>query len=293
MKRVLVAGATGYIGRFVAQAFKRHGHWVRVLARSPDKLGRRGVNLEPAIADMVDETFVGEATRPETLAGLCDRVDVVFSSVGITRQRDGVTFMDVDYQGNRNILDRAVESSVERFIFIHVFNAHLFGDLEMVRARGRFVNELRESSIPSSVICPTGYFSDMGEFFRMAQRGTVYLLGDGQARINPIHGADLAEVCVDALNTNPAELAAGGPDTYTHQQIAELAFSVLGKPPRIRRIPIWLVKTILAPVRPFSKRIHTLGNFMTTVSENDFVAPAIGNHSLRDFFEELAEADRR
>jgi len=33
MKKVLVAGATGYLGRFVVQEFKKRGYWVRALAR--------------------------------------------------------------------------------------------------------------------------------------------------------------------------------------------------------------------------------------------------------------------
>ena len=39
MKRILVAGATGYLGGFVAREFKSQGHFVRALARSPEKLG--------------------------------------------------------------------------------------------------------------------------------------------------------------------------------------------------------------------------------------------------------------
>lgn len=38
MKRVLVAGATGYLGRFVTQEFRFRVHLVRALARSPEKL---------------------------------------------------------------------------------------------------------------------------------------------------------------------------------------------------------------------------------------------------------------
>ena len=72
MNRVLVAGATGYLGRFVAREFKERGDWVRVLARKPEKLKTAGPSLEPAIADLVDDVFVGEVTRPETLRGLCE-----------------------------------------------------------------------------------------------------------------------------------------------------------------------------------------------------------------------------
>src|SRR6185437_16481110 len=118
MIRVLVAGATGYLGRFVAKEFKVRGYWVRVLARNPDKLKTPGPFLEPAIADLVDDVFVGEVTKPETLRGLCDGIKVVFSSIGISRQRDRLSYMDVDYQGNRNLLDLAVAAQVRKFVFI-------------------------------------------------------------------------------------------------------------------------------------------------------------------------------
>jgi uncharacterized protein YbjT (DUF2867 family) len=97
MKRILVAGATGYLGGFVER-----GHLVRAQARSPGK-------LDP-IRESLDEIVEAEVTRPETLNTVCDGMDAVFSSIGITRQRDGLTFMDVDYQANRNLLDAALKA---------------------------------------------------------------------------------------------------------------------------------------------------------------------------------------
>jgi hypothetical protein len=49
----------------------------------------------------------------------------------------------------------------------------------------------------------------------------------------------------------------GGPVTYTHREIAELAFAALGKQPQVRREPVWLVKAALPLVRLFSKRYYT------------------------------------
>jgi uncharacterized protein YbjT (DUF2867 family) len=57
---VLVAGATGYLGRFVTQGLKARGCFVRVLARSPEKLDR--------VQGLPDEIVKAEVTRPETLA---------------------------------------------------------------------------------------------------------------------------------------------------------------------------------------------------------------------------------
>ena len=97
--KVLVAGATGYLGGFVVKALKESGYRVRALGRTEAKLTH--------LADFIDERFVGEVTRPDSLAGICSDIDFVFSSIGITRQRDGVTYEAVDYQGNKNLLDAA------------------------------------------------------------------------------------------------------------------------------------------------------------------------------------------
>ncbi len=83
MKKVLVAGATGHLGQFVVKALKSKGYWIRALGRNP-------ANLAP-VEEYADELFIGEATDPASLNGLCDDIDIVFSSVGITRQKDGLT----------------------------------------------------------------------------------------------------------------------------------------------------------------------------------------------------------
>ena len=85
MQHVLVAGATGYLGGFVARELKARGDFVRALARSPEK-------LDPVPLDEIAEA---EVTRPASLGHVCDGIDVVFSSIGITRQKDGLSFRDV------------------------------------------------------------------------------------------------------------------------------------------------------------------------------------------------------
>ena len=37
-KRVVIAGATGYLGKYAVKAFKERGYWVRVLTRSRERL---------------------------------------------------------------------------------------------------------------------------------------------------------------------------------------------------------------------------------------------------------------
>jgi len=288
MQKVLVAGATGYLGRFMVQEFSRRGYWVRALARDPERLKQSGPFLEPAVIDQVNEVFVGQVTRPETLRGLCDGIDIVFSSIGITRQKDKLTFRDVDYQGNRNILDIALKKSVKKFIYVSLFKADLFEYLAIVRAHEDFVRDLKSCGLEYAVIRPTGYFSDMSQFFKMAKSGRVYLFGNGENRINPVHGADLAKICVAAVSSKEQEIPVGGPQTYSVKEIAELAFSTLGKKPRISRIPLWLAKSMAKLIWPFNRQLSDLAEFFIAAGESDGVAPPVGSHTLSSYYQELA-----
>lgn len=288
MQKVLVAGATGYLGRFVTKEFKRRGYWVRALARNPKKLEQTGPFLQPAAANEIDDLFIGEVTRPETLKGLCDDIDIVFSSIGITRQKDKLTYRDVDYQGNRNILDIALKSSVSKFIYVSVLNAHLYEHLAIVKAHEDFVRDLKACGMDYVVTRPTGYFSDMSEFLSMARKGRIYLVGSGENRINPIHGADLAKVCADAITGREHEIPVGGPETYSMREIAELAFWTLGKRSKITRIPPLLAKLTARMIRPFNKQMSDLAEFFITAGQNEGIAPATGRHTLRSYYHELA-----
>lgn len=291
--RILVAGATGYLGRHVVRACAERGWRVRALVRDPAKLDRPGRFLEPPVRACVEDVFVGRITEPETLRGACDGVDAVFSSVGITRQRDGRTYRDVDFQGNVNLLREAVAARARKFVYVSVFGAERLGRLAIVRAHEDFVRELERAGMPHTIVRPTGYFSDMGEVLGMARHGLVALLGSGENRINPIHGADLAEVCVAAIERTERAIAAGGPEVFTQNDIAALAFDVLGRKPRIVHLPPLLGRGVVAATRPFDRQLSDLVDFLVTGAQVDAVAPPTGTQRLRDWFAALAARDRR
>ena len=277
MKKILVGGATGYLGRYLIMELKKQGYWVRALARNASKLND--------LNECIDEVFEGEVTRPESLSGLCEGIDVVISVIGITRQKDGLTYMDVDYQGNKNLLDLAMQHNVSKFLYISVINAHLMKDLKMIQAKERFVDELKASKMDCVIIRPTGFFSDMLEFYHMVQKGSAYLFGDGENVINPIHGADLAEICVNSIIAAEKELNVGGPEKFTFRQIAELAFQVQNRKTRILSLPLWLIRLTLPFLRVFSSS-KTYGpiEFMMSIMTMDVIGQLSGKEKLEDFF---------
>ena len=278
--KVLIAGATGYLGKFVVCEFKKRGYWVRALARTPQKLNSLKVEL--------DEVVEGDATVPESILDACNGIDVVFSSIGITKQKGKFTFRDVDYQGNKNLLEIAQKAGVKKFIYVSVFNGPELLHLDIVKAHEDFVAELKASGMNYAVIRPTGYFSDMGEFFNMAGKGRVYLFGVGNSKINPIHGADLAVICADAVEGVKQEIDIGGPEIFSWQDIAKLAFEAQGKPVKISSIPVWLMNTVASITKIFNKHAGELMAFFITMGTSDVVAAPTGTHSLRTYYKESA-----
>lgn len=290
-KTVLVAGATGYLGKYAVRAFKQRGYRVRALTRDKERLAKPGPFTAPPVSEFVDEAFVGEVTKPGTLDGLMDGVDVVFSSIGISRQRDGLSFEEVDHLANRRLVELAKSAGAEKFVYVSLWGQDEIRHLEIVRAHEKVVEALEESGLPHCIVRPSGYFSDMGVLLDMARRGRSFLVGAGTNRFNPIHGADLAEVCVDAMESEERELGAGGPDTMTQRQAAELAFAVLGKEPRITVLPMWLMRGGVKLIGLLNAQFGDLFEFIVTAGEIDGVAPAVGTTTLRSYFEELAAGD--
>jgi uncharacterized protein YbjT (DUF2867 family) len=276
MKKILVAGATGYLGKFVVRELKNRGFCIRVLARNPEKLEN--------IHEDIDDYHIGQITKPDTLEGVCDDIDVVFSSIGITRQKDKLTFKDVDYQGNKNLLIEAKKAKVKKFVYVSILNGPKLCNLDIVRAHEDFVKDLKFSGLNYGVVRPTGYFSDMEEFLSMAKKGRVFLIGSGDNRTNPIHGSDLAVRCAEAIEDGKRDINVGGPEIMTWKQIATLALETLNQPIKITIVPLWVMNFIQYTTRIFSPHKAGLLAFFITMATQDMIGQTTGTHTLKAHF---------
>lgn len=275
MKRVFIAGATGYLGRHLCAEYQRHGWYVIALVRKSTQ----------ALAIAADQLVEAQATDPASLSGVMAGTDLVVSSLGITRQTDGLGYWDVDYKANLNLLREAEDAGVARFAYIHVLRAGDMAQVPMVAAKSAFVAELQRSAIASTVIAPTGYFSDMGDVLTMARSGRVWLFGDGGKRINPIHGADLASATAEAIEAGVGWLDVGGPDVFTQRELAELAFACLGTSPRITMLPDITRRIALRLLPLFTpRRISGPARFFLSALALNMVGECHGTRRLKDHF---------
>ena len=287
MKKVLVAGASGYIGRYAAQAFKQREWFVRAFVQDSEKLKRPGPFREPALDGVVDEIVTGDATKPDTLHDIADGIDTVFSSMGLRSSKPGLTYHDVDFLGNINILQEAMRHDVHKFIYVSIFKAAEMIEMQIVKAHEDFVQALKNSGIDYSILRPNAYFSDMIQFQKMAASGVIVWPGDGSLTINPIHGEDMGEICVDAAAPGHQEIDIGGPDIFTYKELFTLAFTSINKQPRIIFIPLWIVQGLHTLIKPLNVRIADMLAFAIAVNTIDNAAPRYGKRHMKDFFEEF------
>ncbi|WP_288373174.1 SDR family oxidoreductase [uncultured Algoriphagus sp.] len=277
--KIILAGATGYLGSFIAQELKDQGHDFLAFGRSEEKLKKLGL--------AENEFQVVDVTKLATFPKIEEPIDTVISTVGITRQKDGLSYMDVDYGANLNLLEFAMRHRARKFIYVSVLNGEHMRHLKITAAKERFVDALKESGLEYSIIRPNGFFSDMKDFLAMAKSGRIYLFGDGEYKLNPIHGLDLARVVIDSITSPQEEVEAGGPDIFTQNEIGQLALKAMGKEGKVVHLPDFLRKAALGMMRTFtSSKTYGPIEFFLSMMAQDNVAPRHGVHRLDAFFRE-------
>ncbi|WP_198035753.1 NAD(P)H-binding protein [Rhodococcus sp. BH4] len=291
METVLVAGATGYMGRYLVSELHRRGYRVRVLVRSRERAEQSGEFGAPSLRGLVDEWVVADVGDASEIDGdLCHGVDRVVSALGVTRQRADP--WDIDFRGNLRLLSLAEEGAVASFLYVNVMHVHE-GTSMVMRSKAAFVVALRRSAVTSQIVNPSGYFSDASEFVHMAHRGIAFELGAGAQRLNPIHGADLAEFCIDRLGRESGEWNVGGPDVYTFHEIVDLAFVAVGKRPRVLRVPVRVVRPVVWAADRLGPRASSLTRFFVDGLQCDSIGERTGAHHLDEHFDEVALSRRK
>ncbi|MCQ2432346.1 MAG: SDR family oxidoreductase [Clostridia bacterium] len=229
--KVVLAGAYGNLGADVFKTLLAQGHEVVALDMIEKDLGLNGNYTFHKI----------DATKPETMKGLCDGADVVVTTIGLTKASAVVSAYDIDYQGNLNLLNEAKAAGVKNFAFVSVIKADKAPHIPMLHAKAMFEEELKKSGLTYVIYRPTGYFYDIVKVFRpMIEKGEVTLLGKKPIHANVISTEDFADFIVGHMTDENKSYNVGGKETYSYEEIARLCFAAAGKEPVIKRAPAML-----------------------------------------------------
>jgi uncharacterized protein YbjT (DUF2867 family) len=213
--RVLLSGASGFIGRALVQAFARRGHDLVLLARDTGAAARRWPGQRVLAADFSRDLAV--ADWRDRLVG----IDVVVNAVGILREHGGQTFEAVHVRAPAALFAACAEGRVRRVIQISALGADEHAASAYHRSKREADRRLAALPLRSTVVRPSLVFAPEGEsarwFSLLASLPLIPVPGRGGQCLQPIHRDDLVEaiVAVAEAERPPPVLDAVGPAPVT------------------------------------------------------------------------------
>ncbi|WP_133478463.1 SDR family oxidoreductase [Cognatilysobacter segetis] len=241
--RILVTGATGFIGGAVVDALLARGHVPVPAVRDVAAAKRRWPGLEPVAVDFARDTDA--AAWRSRLAG----VDAVVNAVGILRESRAQPFDALHDATPRALFDACVEAGVPRVVQVSALGAdeaaasryHLS---KRAADRHLLALPLRATVVqPSVVFAPQG--ASAGMFLMLATLPVAALPGGGVQRVAPVHLDDVIGAIVQALESAspPRLIEAVGPECMTLRAYLDTLRRSLGLGPlRVIPVPMPLVR---------------------------------------------------
>jgi uncharacterized protein YbjT (DUF2867 family) len=212
--RVLVTGATGFVGPAIVQRLVDEGHTVRVLEHTA------GSSAElPS-----QEAVPGSMTDPESLRRAVEGQDAVVHLVALLSGKPE-EFERVMEQGTRDLLEAASDAGVRRFVLMSAL-----GTTEETKdlvpyygAKWQMEQDVKASGLEHVIFRPSFVFGReggaLGQFKKIAKLAPVTpIVGPGTQRIQPIWLDDVAAYFAAAIEKPEAAnrtFELGGPDAVT------------------------------------------------------------------------------
>ena len=249
--RVLVTGASGFVGHAACRELLARGHDVCALVRRD---GSEPAGTAAVAGDLTDARALTAAVRAAAPEG------VVHLAAEIASQRDAERVREVNVEGMRRLLEACSAAGAPKIVFTSTVvtgeaeGALLTEDepLPVHTPYGRSKQEgealLRASGLPAVIVRP-GHIYGPGGWYehemlaRLRQPGRFAVIGRGDNLWDVLHVDDVARALVDALERAPAgeTYHVADDEPLTYYDFMALGAQALGVGPP-RRIPAWIAR---------------------------------------------------
>ena len=269
--KVLVAGATGYLGSEICRQLILKNKNVKGLVRATSDANKvaqlKASGVETIEGDLKDKVSLGNALHG---------VSAVISTVSSTLSRqEGDSIQSVDDEGQINLIDAAVNAGVNQLIYISLCE---LDECPLQTAKRKVEKHLSESGLNYTILQPT-YFMEvwlspvLGFDYPNAKAS---IFGEGKNKVSWIAIKDVASFAVDSLD-NPAAknriIELGGPEALSPLEVVNIFETAKGKKFELQFVPEEALKAQRDGAQdPLSESFSTLTLGVVNGSEIDMTS---------------------
>jgi len=238
--RVLVTGASGFIGSRLVRALLRAGHQVTAAGRRPVER-----------CDFIEADFAAVPPPAFWLPRLAG-IDAIVNAVGLLRESGAQTFEALHLRGPCALFEAAAQAGVRRIVQVSALGADAGARSSYHRSKKAADDFLLgQATVSATVVQPSLVYGEGGASARlfngMATLPLIALPGRGDQSVQPVHVDDLVEALVNLVD-DPHRLAGErlplvGPEPLTLREFLDRLRRAMGLPPgRFLSVPLPLVR---------------------------------------------------
>ncbi len=282
MGKILITGASGFIGGFLVEEALSRGHDVYACIRKTS-------NLE-FLKDTRIKLFITDLSNKDTIKNSLiesGKFNYVIHNAGLTKTCNKRSFEQVNFQNSKNLLDALIEmkSVPQKFILVSSLAAYGPGDPnslkpiqisnspQPVSAYGDSKLKIEQylqsqNTVPYLIFRPTGVFGprekDFYTIFKTINNGFETYIGSKEQHLTFIYVKDLVCLFLDALESKVVQKSYFATDLkyYTAIEFNEIIKKALNKKTKVIVFPYFLVRLIATLGEKFSclffKNVPTL-----------------------------------
>lgn len=232
--RVLLTGASGFIGRAVADALRRRGHTVVEVLRHPP----------PGAGDVVQADFAQVPRRDwwqRELAG----IDAVVNTVGIIREQPGQSFQALHADAPVEVFHACAAAGIGAVVQVSALGADASAASRYHLSKKVADDALRALPLRGAIVQPSLVYGPGGTsaalFGKMAVAPLLPLPAGGRMQVQPVHVDEVVAAIVALLETPPdrvATLVLAGPRPLALRDYLQDLRHAMGEPGPLRVLPV-------------------------------------------------------
>ena len=258
MKNILFVGATGMLGKPVAQELLRAGFHLTLFGRDAEKMKKAFPNLKAIEGDVFDKDSIEGAMKDQEIVYMNLSINQSLGKSGFHSEREGIN----------NIIASAQTAGVKRICYISSLIKNYQGmngfNWWAFDIKHKAIDAIKKSGINYSIFHPSTFMESLDK--QMLQGSRLMLAGKSEAPMWFIAAQDYGIQVAWALKKageNNQEYAIQGLEPFTFDEAARVFVSNAKKKIKIFKAPLTPIKLI----GKFNQKINYAANILEALNK--------------------------